>query len=152
MGQGQAVLSTSLLSRESPQAKDEALRAGNCGSTEAVCVCGGGWGWGWWYGRDTLSLCDHMKCPVTSLSQSHRKQVKTRSQRYPEQVTHAVLSTGEKRSRKQQSPETPSHLSQQWSVCSRREEGPCTTVVPVPGGDSPVLQGESTLHPVLWMI
>lgn len=44
MGQGQAVLSTSLLSRESPQAKDEALRAGNCGSTEAVCVCGGGVG------------------------------------------------------------------------------------------------------------
>ena len=142
------MLSTSLLSRESPQQSPQALRAGNCGCAEAVCVCGGGG----WYGRGTLSLCDHMKRPVTSLSQSHRKQVKTRSQRYPEQVTHAVLATGEKRSRKQQSPETPSHLSQRWSVCSRREEGPCTTVVPVPGGDSPVLQEESTLHPVLWMI
>ena len=100
----------------------------------------------------TLSLCDHMKRPVPKPVPKPQKAGKTRSQHSPSRVTDAVLSAGEKLTWKQQSPGTPSHPSQRWSVCSRREEGPCTTGVPAPGGDSAVLQGESALHPVLCMM
>lgn len=69
MGQGQAVVKRFSLGQKAHRQKDEALRAGNCGCAEAVCVGGGGW-----YGRGTLSPWDRMKRPVPKSQEAGKNQ------------------------------------------------------------------------------